>query len=170
MKTMKLLTFAVAALITSSIAFAGHKTPATQMDIVDTAVSAKGFTTLVAAVKAAGLVEALKGEGPLTVFAPTDAAFEKLEKSKTGIIAMLLKPENKSKLVAILTYHVVPGKILAADVLRLKNGTHVKTLYGKSIKVSNKHGVKANSSKVVKTDIECTNGVIHVIDTVLLPK
>ncbi len=170
MKTTKLITLAVAAFVATSIAFGGHAKPAVQMDIVDTAVSAKMFKTLVAAVQAAGLADALKGEGPFTVFAPTDAAFQKLEKSKPGTIAMLLKPENKSKLAAILTYHVVSGKIMAANVMKLKNGTYVKTLNGKSIKVSNKHGVKVNRSKVVKTDIECTNGVIHVIDTVLLPK
>lgn len=169
MKTMKLFTISLAALIASSIAVASPIKPASRMDIVDTAVSAKGFTTLVAAVKAAGLVDALKGKGPFTVFAPTDAAFEKLEKSKPGTIAMLLKPENKSKLSAILMYHVVPGKYLAHDIMKLKNGTHVKTLNG-SIRVENKHGVKVNNSKVVKTDIVCSNGVIHVIDTVLLPK
>ena len=136
-------------------------------DIVDTAVKAGSFKTLVAAVKAAGLVETLKGEGPFTVFAPTDAAFKKLPK---GTLDMLLKPENKEKLTAILTYHVVPGKVLAADVMKLTSGTHVKTVNGKSIVVSNKHGVFVNKSKVVKTDIGCTNGVIHVIDTVLLPK
>ncbi len=141
-----------------------------QSDIVDTAVGAKGFSTLVAAVKAAGLVDTLKGDGPFTVFAPTDEAFKKLEKSKPGTIAMLLKPENKKTLIAILTYHVVPGKVLASDVMGLKNGTKVKTVNGKSIMVSNKHGVLVNKSKVVKTDIMCTNGVIHVIDTVLLPK
>lgn len=170
MKITKLITLAVAAFVATSIAFGGNAKPAAQMDIVDTAVSAKMFKTLVAAVQAAGLVDALKGEGPFTVFAPTDAAFQKLEKSKPGTIAMLLKPENKAKLAAILTYHVVSGKIMAADVMKLKNGTYVKTLNGKSIKVSSKHGVKVNRSKVVKTDIECTNGVIHVIDTVLLPK
>ena len=168
MKINKLFTIAVAALVTSS--FAGTPTKAAQMDIVDTAVAAKGFSTLVAAVKAAGLVDALKGAGPFTVFAPTDAAFEKLEKSKPGTIAMLLKPENKSKLTAILTYHVVQGKYMAGDVAKLKNGTKVKTLNGAEIKIGNKHGVKINSSKVIKADIGCTNGVIHVIDTVLLPK
>jgi uncharacterized surface protein with fasciclin (FAS1) repeats len=135
-------------------------------DIVDTAVKAGNFKTLVAAVKAAGLVDALKGEGPLTVFAPTDAAFAKIPK-KT--LAMLLKPENKDKLTAILTYHVVKGKVLAADVVKLKNNSKVPTLQGASITVKNKHGVVLNKSKVVKTDIEADNGVIHVIDTVLMP-
>lgn len=170
MNINKIIAFAVATFVAASIAIAGTMKPSAKMDIVDTAVAAKGFKTLVTAVQAAGLVDALKGDGPFTVFAPTDAAFEKLEKSKPGTIAMLLKPENKSKLAAILTYHVVSGKVMAADVMKLKNGTHVKTLNGESIKVTNKHGVNINTSKVVKTDIECTNGVIHVIDTVLLPK
>jgi uncharacterized surface protein with fasciclin (FAS1) repeats len=167
MKTRQL--FAVVIALLSASAFAGGKVRAQGSDIVDTAVAAPGFKTLVAAVKAAGLVETLKGSGPFTVFAPTDAAFQKLEKSKPGTIAMLLKPENKKTLVAILTYHVVPGEVLAADVLKLKNGTHVKTVNGKSLVVHNRHGVSVNSSKVIKTDIRCSNGVIHVIDTVLLP-
>ena len=141
-----------------------------QMDIVDTAVSNKSFTILVAAVKAAGLVDALKGEGPFTVFAPTDAAFKKLEKAKPGTLAMLLKPENKAKLTAILTYHVVKGKVTASEVMKLRNLTKVQTLNGKKIVVKNKHGVVINNSKVVKADVLCSTGVIHVIDTVLLPK
>jgi uncharacterized surface protein with fasciclin (FAS1) repeats len=153
-------------LLAAAPSFAGGREHA---DIVDTAVKAGSFKTLVAAVKAAGLVETLKGEGPFTVFAPTDAAFEKVEKAKPGTIAMLLKPENKDKLVAILTYHVVPGKVLAADVLKLKNGTKVKTVQGSSLKVSNKHGVKVDKANVVKTDILCSNGVIHVIDSVIMP-
>lgn len=136
-------------------------------DIVDTAVASKQFPTLVAAVQAAGLVEALKGEGPFTVFAPTEDAFKKLPK---GTLESLLKPENKSKLAAILKYHVVPGKVLAADVMKLKNGTEVTTLQGQRIKIKNSHGVRINGAKVVKTDILCSNGVIHVIDTVILPK
>jgi uncharacterized surface protein with fasciclin (FAS1) repeats len=144
--------------------------PPNAKDIVDTAVSAGSFKTLVAAVKAAGLVGALKGQGPLTVFAPTDTAFQNLEKAKPGTIAMLLKPENKGKLTAILTYHVVSGKVMAADVLKLKNGTHVKTLNGESITVHNRHGVRINNAHVIKADIVCSNGVIHVIDAVLLPK
>ncbi len=136
-------------------------------DIVDTAVKAGSFKTLVAAVKAGGLVDTLKGEGPFTVFAPTDAAFKKIPKAT---LAALLKPENKDKLVAILTYHVIPGKVMAADVVRLKSGTKVKTVNGKSVTITNKHGVKVDSAKVVKTDIVCSNGVIHVIDAVLMPK
>lgn len=170
MMKIKTLGLALATLVVTSMTFAGKGYSPAEKDIVDTAAGAKGFSTLVAAVKAAGLVNALKGEGPFTVFAPTDAAFEKLEKAKPGTIAMLLKPENKSKLVAILKYHVVPGKVLAADVVKLKNGTMVKTLNGASIKVSNTHGVKVDNAKVAKTDILCTNGVIHVIDSVILPK
>lgn len=163
-KTLTLL-FATA---TIASAFAQHST-ATK-DIVDTAAATKGFSTLVAAVKAAGLVDALKGDGPFTVFAPTDAAFQKLEKAKPGILASLLKPENKDKLTKILTYHVVSGKVTAADVAKLKNGTHVKTLNGAALRVGNKHGVMLNKSKVVKADVFASNGVIHVIDTVLIPK
>ncbi len=169
MKITKLIALTTLFAMTASQAFTGSLIKADK-DIVDTAVSAGSFKTLVAAVKAAGLVDTLKGAGPFTVFAPTDAAFNKLEKSKPGTIAMLLKPENKAKLVKILTYHVVSGKVLAADVMKLKNGARVKTLNGASIKVTNKHGVKFNKSKLVTADIECTNGVIHVIDTVLIPK
>ena len=136
-------------------------------DIVDTAVNSKQFPTLVAAVKAAGLVEVLKGEGPFTVFAPTEAAFKALPK---GTLESLLKPENKEKLVAILKYHVVSGKYLAADVAKLKNGSKVDTVLGKPISVRKGHGIHINNAKVVKTDILSSNGVIHVIDRVLLPK
>lgn len=139
-------------------------------NLLETAGAAGKFNTLAAAVKAAGLEDALTGDTKLTVFAPTDDAFAKLEKSKPGTIKSLLKPENKDKLVAILTYHVVPGAVKAADVLKLKDGTMVKTLNGKSIKVNNKHGVKVDHVKVIKTDILASNGVIHVIDTVLIPK
>lgn len=167
---IKIWSVVVAAVVAaSSFAFSGGLR-SEKKDIVDTAVSAKGFSTLVAAVQAAGLVETLKGTGPFTVFAPTDEAFKKLEKAKPGTIAALLKPENKHKLAAILTYHVVPGKVMAADVLKLKNGTKVKTVNGQSLKVTNKHGVKVDGANVVKTDIVCTNGVIHIIDSVILPK
>ncbi len=169
MKLSQSLALVLASVATLSFAFATPQHKTAPKDIVDTAVAAGSFKTLVTAVKAAGLVDALKGKGPLTVFAPTDAAFEKLEKAKPGTIAMLLKPENKKTLIAILTYHVVPSKVMAADVMKLKNGTKVKTLNGKTIVVSNKDGVKVDSSKVVKTDIVCTNGVIHVIDSVLMP-
>ena len=133
-------------------------------DIVAVASSAGSFNTLVAAVKAAGLVETLQGPGPFTVFAPTDEAFAKLPK---GTLEDLLKPENKSKLTAILTYHVVPGKVMAADVKTMK----AKTVNGQELDVkASSSGVKINDAKVVKTDIETSNGVIHVIDTVVLPK
>ncbi len=133
-------------------------------DIVDTAVGAGSFGTLVAAVKAAGLVEALKGDGPLTVFAPTDEAFAALPE---GTVEMLLKPENKDKLVEILKYHVVSGKVMAADVVKL---TSADTLAGKKVAIKVVDGkVLVNKSTVTKTDIVCDNGVIHVIDAVLLP-
>lgn len=133
-------------------------------DIVDTAVGAGSFKTLVAAVKAAGLVDTLKGKGPFTVFAPTDEAFAKLPE---GTVANLLKPENKEKLVAVLTYHVVAGKVLASDVVKISSA---KTVNGKSasVKVSDA-GVMIDGVKVVATDIETSNGVIHVIDSVILP-
>lgn len=135
-------------------------------DIVDTAVGAGSFKTLVAAVKAAGLVETLKGDGPFTVLAPTDEAFAKLPE---GTLDSLLKPENKEKLVAILKYHVIPGKAMAADVVKL-DGKAVKTVEGQSAKVAIKDGsVMIDGAKVIKTDVECSNGVIHIIDTVLLP-
>ncbi len=135
-------------------------------DIVDTAVGAGKFKTLVAAVKAAGLVETLKGEGPFTVFAPTDEAFKKIP---AETLEMLLKPENKEKLQAILTYHVVSGDVRAADVVKLQKA---KTVNGKevNIKVTDKKEVMINGAKVIKTDIECGNGVIHIIDTVILPQ
>jgi uncharacterized surface protein with fasciclin (FAS1) repeats len=162
----------VAALAAAFVPLAMAKPVPTRQgkDIVETAVAAGSFKTLVAAVEAAGLVETLKGGGPFTVFAPTDAAFNKLEKSQPGILAMLLKPENKAKLSSILTYHVVSGKILAADAMGLPNGSKVKTVNGESITVHNRHGVRINKSQVIKADIICSNGVIHVIDTVLLPK
>lgn len=135
-------------------------------DIVDVAAGAPNFKTLVAAVKAAGLVDTLKGEGPFTVFAPTDEAFAKLPK---GTVENLLKPENKPILVAILTYHVVKGKVMAADVMKLKNGSKVATVNGAKITVHNKKGVRVNQANVIKTDIQASNGVIHVIDRVILP-
>jgi uncharacterized surface protein with fasciclin (FAS1) repeats len=136
-----------------------------KLDIVDTAVKAGSFKTLAAALKAAGLVDTLKGRGPFTVFAPSDEAFEKLP---SGTAETLLKPENKDKLVAILTYHVVAGNVKAADVVKLKSA---KTVQGSDVKITVADGkVMVNDSNVVKTDISCGNGVIHVIDTVLLPK
>lgn len=133
-------------------------------DIVATAVGAGSFTTLVAAVKAAGLVETLQGPGPFTVFAPTDDAFAKLP---AGTVDTLLKPENKDKLVAVLTYHVVPGEVLAADVVGL---TEAPTVNGQKITVNTAEGVKVDGANVIKTDIRCDNGVIHVIDGVILPR
>jgi uncharacterized surface protein with fasciclin (FAS1) repeats len=133
-------------------------------DLVDTAVGAGSFQTLVAAVQAAGLVETLKGPGPFTVFAPTDDAFSRLP---AGTVEELLKPENKEKLVAVLTYHVVPGKVLAADVVTL---SEADTVQGQKVSISTEGGVKVDAANVVQTDIECDNGVIHVIDAVILPK
>jgi len=135
-------------------------------NIVETAIAAGQFKTLAAALEAAGLVDALTGEGPFTVFAPTDEAFAKLP---AGTVESLLKPENKEKLKSILLYHVVPGNVTAKQVMKL-NGRTVKTLEGGSIKVSTVHGVTVDGARVTKTDIQASNGVIHVIDTVLIPK
>jgi uncharacterized surface protein with fasciclin (FAS1) repeats len=132
--------------------------------VVEVAVGSNDFETLVAAVKAAGLVDTLSGEGPFTVFAPTDEAFGKLPKDT---VEELVKPENKEKLTAILTYHVVPGRVMAADVVKLKEA---KTVQGSKAKIKVADGkVKIDNATVVKTDIVCKNGVIHVIDRVLLP-
>ena len=147
-------------------AVAGPAFGSDKKDIVDTAAGADGFKTLVAAVKAAGLVETLKGDGPFTVLAPTDEAFAKLP---AGTVETLLKPENKDKLVALLTYHVIPGKVMKATVATL-DGKSVKTVQGSPVKISvGDAGVMVNNAKVVATDIDCTNGVIHVIDTVIMP-
>src|SRR5271165_2266548 len=138
---------------------------ASAADIVDTAVSAGNFTTLVTAIKAAGLVDTLKGPGPFTVFAPTDEAFAKLP---PGTVEDLLKPENKAKLQAILTYHVVAGKVMAKDSMKLHMA---KTVNGEDLTVKASKGmVMIDNAKVIQADILCTNGVIHVIDTVVLPK
>ena len=135
------------------------------VDIVDTAVAAGSFKTLAAALTAAGLVETLKGPGPFTVFAPTDEAFAKLPK---GTLEDLLKPENKAKLAAILTYHVVAGKVSGADVVKLKSA---KTVNGKdvTIAVTGADVTLNGTTKVTKTDIAASNGIIHVIDSVLIP-
>jgi uncharacterized surface protein with fasciclin (FAS1) repeats len=134
-------------------------------DIVDTAVAAGDFKTLAAALQAAGLVDTLKGPGPFTVFAPTDEAFAKLP---PGTVDNLLKPENHDKLVAILTYHVVPGKVMAKDVVKLHEA---KTVNGKDVTIMTEGGkVMVDNANVVKTDIACSNGVIHVIDSVILPQ
>jgi uncharacterized surface protein with fasciclin (FAS1) repeats len=133
--------------------------------VVEVAVGSDDFKILVAAVKAADLVETLSGKGPFTVFAPTDEAFAKLPE---GTLKELLKPENKKKLASILTYHVVPSKVLAKDVVELKEA---KTAQGSKVKIKVKDGeVMIDNAKVVKTDIACKNGVIHIIDAVILPK
>ena len=152
-----------ALMIAPSFASAEEAKAAKSMNIVETAVAAK-FNTLVAAVKAGGLVDALSGDGPLTVFAPTDEAFAKLPE---GTVENLLKPENKDQLVAVLTYHVVKGNLTAKKVLKKDS---LETLQGGSIAVStDDKGAKVNASRILKTDISCSNGVVHVIDTVLLP-
>jgi len=133
-------------------------------DIVEIAASAGSFKTLVAAVQAAGLVDALKGQGPLTVFAPTDEAFEKLP---AGTVENLLKPENKDKLIAVLTYHVVPGRVTASEVVNLDSA---KTINGRSLKITAQEGkVMIDGAHVTAIDIMASNGVIHVIDSVVLP-
>ncbi len=132
-------------------------------DIVDTAVAAGSFTTLVAAVEAAGLVETLKGEGPFTVFAPTDAAFAALP---AGTVEDLLKPENKDKLIAILTYHVIPGKVMSTD---LSEGLKAATVQGAEVTITLEGGAKVNGAMISAADIAASNGVIHVIDQVILP-
>lgn len=136
---------------------------AADMDIVDTAVGAGNFTTLVAAVEGAGLVDTLKGEGPFTVFAPTDEAFAALP---AGTVEDLLKPENKDKLVSILTYHVVPGKVMSGD---LTEGMKAATVQGGEVTITLDGGAKVNGANVTTADIEATNGVIHVIDAVIMP-
>src|SRR6056297_3046120 len=139
---------------------AGSETP----DIVDTASAAGQFETLVAAVQAAGLVDTLKGEGPFTVFAPTDAAFAALPE---GTVEDLLKPENKDQLTAILTYHVVPGKVMSGD---LSNNMMAATVQGGEVTIMTEGGVTVDGANVVQPDIETSNGVIHVIDGVIMPK
>ena len=133
-----------------------------QKDVVDTAVAAGSFKTLVQAVQAAGLVDTLKGDGPFTVFAPTDEAFAKLPK---GALEALLA--DKAKLTAVLTYHVVPGKVTAAEAAKL---TSAPTVQGGALKIDARQGVRVDDARVVKADIACSNGVIHVIDTVLMPR
>lgn len=155
---MKIKQVLAAGLIAAAVAV-----PAKAADIVDTAVEAGSFKTLVAAVQAAGLVETLKGEGPFTVFAPTDEAFAALP---AGTVDDLLKPENKDKLVAILTYHVVPGKVMSTD---LSDDMMAKTVQGGEIKVDLDSGVMVNDASVVTPDIAADNGVIHVIDKVIMP-
>jgi uncharacterized surface protein with fasciclin (FAS1) repeats len=145
-----------------AVAFAVTPARAAEKDIVDTAVAAGQFKTLATALKAAGLVETLKGSGPFTVFAPTDAAFAKIPKAD---LDALLK--DKDKLTKVLTYHVVAGKVMAADVVKL---TQAKSVEGSMVKIDTTDGVKVDNAKVVQTDIAASNGVIHVIDTVIIPR
>jgi transforming growth factor-beta-induced protein len=161
MKFRKLLIFAGTLFAFGCLAYADHHE---KKDIVDTAVAAGSFKTLAAALGAADLVDALKSEGPFTVFAPTDDAFAKLP---AGTVEMLLKPANKDKLVDVLTYHVIPARVLAVDAVKLTEAT---ALNEKTIKLNVRDGaLYLNDAKVIKTDIETSNGIIHVIDTVLLP-
>lgn len=160
----KLVKLAAAAAMTIGLAVGSSNAYAADKDIVDTAVAAGQFNTLATALTAAGLVDTLKGPGPFTVFAPTDAAFAKLP---AGTVDSLLKPENKSKLSAILTYHVVPGKVMAADVVKLKEA---KTANGAMVKIKvDGSNVMIDDAKVTATDIAASNGVIHVINSVILP-
>jgi uncharacterized surface protein with fasciclin (FAS1) repeats len=158
--TYLLMAFTMLLSVTTNVFAAAAK-----KDIVDTAVAAGDFKTLAAALQAAGLIDTLKGPGPFTVFAPTDEAFAKLP---AGTVEELLKPENKEKLVAILTYHVVPGKVMAKDVAKM---TSAKTVNGKSVTITDQNGgVLVDNAKLIKTDIVASNGVIHVIDSVILPQ
>ena len=134
-----------------------------QFDIIDTALSAGNFSTLAAALGAAGLIETLKGDGPFTVFAPTDEAFSKIP---AATLSELLQPENKENLVAILTYHVVSGRVTADEVTNLESAT---SLQGQTLKISTKDGIKINDASVLTPDLQATNGVIHIIDAVLIP-
>lgn len=149
-------------LAASTSSFAGGTKA--KMDIVDTAVNAGSFTTLVAAVQAAGLVDVLKGDGPFTVFAPTDAAFAALP---AGTVESLLKPENKDQLVAILTYHVIPSQVMSGDIAGKK--ADVATVQGSDLAVDATNGVMINEASVTTADVIAKNGVIHVIDSVLIP-
>jgi len=151
--------------ILAAVAALGLASPAMAADIVDTAVKAGQFNTLAAALKAAGLVDTLKGPGPFTVFAPTDEAFRKLP---AGTVENLLKPENKAQLVKVLTYHVVPGKVMSEYLAGKK--TEVKTVEGETLSIdATSGGVMVDNAKVVSADIAADNGVIHVIDTVVMP-
>jgi len=169
---MSILSFRSAFIVAAIVAVVGWMSAETSRaahhesakNIVQTASTAGQFNTLVAAVQAAGLVETLQGKGPFTVFAPTDAAFAKLPK---GTVESLLKPENKDKLVAILTYHVVPGKVTSADIAGKK--LQAKTVEGQAVSIDATEGVTVNNATVVGADVMASNGVIHVIDTVLLP-
>ena len=152
------MTVVTAATLSAGAAFAQDK------DIVDTASAAGGFTTLLTAAEAAGLVDTLKGEGPYTVFAPTDEAFAALP---AGTVESLLEPENKEKLTQILTYHVIPAKVMSTD---LSDGMAADTVGGSAVTIGTDGGVMVNDANVVSADIEASNGVIHVIDKVLIPE
>jgi len=158
MRKLMILAAAVALAVSPIAVQASHH----EKDIVDTAVAAGSFKTLATALQAAGLIETLKGEGPFTVFAPTDEAFAKIPQA--DLQALLA---DKAALTKVLTYHVVAGKVLAADVVKLSSA---KTVEGQSVKIDTSNGVKVNDANVIKTDIMASNGVIHVIDTVLMPK
>lgn len=165
MKSLKLFTLVIStvtAIFIASGTTAGQYGKAAKKDIVDTAVSAGSFTTLATALTEAGLIETLKGDGPFTVFAPTDEAFEKIPADQLKAILA-----DKELLTSILTYHVVSGKVLAEDVVALDSAT---TVQGTDVAISTTDGVKVNDANVVKTDIMTSNGVIHVIDTVLVPQ
>ena len=149
--------------LTAAVGLAGAAIAGAKKDIVDTAVNAGTFETLVAAVSAADLVDTLKSEGPFTVFAPTDEAFAALPE---GTVETLLKPENKDQLIAVLTYHVVPGKVMSTD---LSDDMKAATVQGSEITIDLDNGVMINDASVVSADIETSNGVIHVIDSVILP-
>ena len=162
--TSRFVSLTAAALAVVALAAGSAAVRAAEKDVVDTAVSAGQFNTLVTALKTAGLVDTLKGKGPFTVFAPTDAAFAKLP---AGTVETLLKPENKAKLTAILTYHVVPGRVMASDVVKLKEA---KTVNGKPLPITATGGkVMAGPATVTSADVQASNGVIHVVDTVILP-
>jgi uncharacterized surface protein with fasciclin (FAS1) repeats len=166
MRTLSMLSAAAVALPLAFGAAAAYAYDEASKDIVDIAAGNEDFETLVAAVKAAGLVETLKGDGPFTVFAPTDAAFEKLPE---GTVEDLLKPENKDQLTAILTYHVVPGKVMSGDIAGSE--TMAETAEGSSLDIdATGDGVMVDGATVVQADIEASNGVIHVIDTVVMPQ
>ena len=162
---MKRIYVMICSALLLTLSFSSSAFAASKKDIVDTAVAAGDFKTLAAALQATGLVDTLKGSGPFTVFAPTDEAFAKLP---AGTVENLLKPENKQKLISILSYHVVAGDVMAKDVVKLHEA---KTVNGQDVKIMVEGGkVSINNATVTKTDIQCTNGVIHVIDTVLLPQ
>ena len=163
---MKMIAVGILAAVAMTATPSGTRTVGAQSrDIVDTAVAAGSFTTLAKALTAAGLVQTLKGDGPFTVFAPTDEAFARLP---AGTVESLLKPENKARLQRVLTYHVVAGKVMAADVVKMKSA---KAVSGDMITIATAGGgVTVDNAKVVKTDIAASNGIIHVIDTVILPK